>query len=96
MKILKLVPRENKPLRVISPGKDIYYGTLRCCTLPRQEPTAQFLRQVFLLPIQCRFFFPTKGHGQNFLRVHSVQNDTVRSKLQSLQCGNNIYNLYGG
>ena len=40
----------------ISPGKDIYYGTLRCCTIPRQQPAPQFLQQVFLLPIQ--FFFP--------------------------------------
>ena len=59
-------------LESISPGKDIYYGTLWCRTLPskenypRQRPDPWFLRQILLSPVQCRIIFPTKGRDQNF------------------------------
>ena len=44
-------------LESISPGKDIYYGTLRCRTLPseenypRQRPAPWFLQQILLSPV---------------------------------------------
>ena len=53
-------------LESISPGKCIYYGTLRCHTLPskenfpRQRPAPWFLRQIFLSPVRCRTFFPPR------------------------------------
>ena len=59
-------------LESISPGKGTYYGTLRCRTLPskenfpRQQPTPWFLRQLFLLPVRCHTFLPTKGRNRNF------------------------------
>ena len=59
---MKLVPHDNNLLWVISP----VYGTLRCCTLPRQQPAPQFLQQVFLLPIQYRFSFLPRGVTETF------------------------------
>ena len=59
-------------LEIISPGKGIYYGTLRCRKLPskenfpRQWPVPWFLRQIFHSPAQCCTFFPTNGHDWNF------------------------------
>ena len=44
-------------LESISPGKDIYYGTLRCRTLPseenypRQRPAPWFLQKILLSPV---------------------------------------------
>ena len=72
-------------LESISPGKGIYYGTLRCRTLPskenfpRQWPAPWFLRQISLSPVECHTFFPTKGRDRNFLlslwiRLASYQN----------------------
>ena len=63
-----LVALEN-----ISPRKGTYYGTLRCLMLPsrenfpRQWPALCFLQQIFLLPVQCCKFRPTKGRNQDFL-----------------------------
>ena len=57
-------------LESISSGKDIYYGTLRCCMLtskdnyPRQRPAPWFLRHILLLPVQCRTILPTKGRDR--------------------------------
>ena len=60
-------------LESISPGKGTYYGTLSCRTLPskenfpRQQPTPWFLRHLFLSPVRCHTFLPTKGRNRNFL-----------------------------
>ena len=58
-------------LEGVSPGKGIYYGTLRCRTLPskqnfpRQQPAPCFLQQIFLSWVQCHTFFPPRRRDQN-------------------------------
>ena len=58
-------------LESISPGKYIYYGTLRCRTLPSkknypmQPPAPWFLPQILLSPLHRRTIFPTKGRDRS-------------------------------
>ena len=56
-----------------------YYSTLRCRTLPSKENFPRqlyqhrdFLQQIFLSPVQCLTFLPTKGCDQNFLLLLSI------------------------
>ena len=68
-----IVGRWSGSLGSISPGKNIYYGTLRCRTLhsnknyPRQQPAPWFLRQILLSLVQCRTTLSAKGCDRNFL-----------------------------
>ena len=54
-------------LESISPGKDIYYSTLRCRMLPskenypRQQPAPWFLRQILLSLYSAVLSFPPRG-----------------------------------
>ena len=56
----------------ISPGEGIHHSTLRCHTLPSGEKllkaatSSMVLRQIVLMPVQCRIFFLSKGCDWNF------------------------------
>ena len=54
-----------------STGKGIYYGAVEE-NFPRQRPAPQFLRQIFLLHVQCCIFFPTEGRDRNFQLSHNL------------------------
>ena len=54
-------------------GVALYYGMLKWHLLPSEEnfqwqwPALWFLQQIFLSPVQCHTFLPTKGRDWNFL-----------------------------
>ena len=83
-------------LESISPGQRIYYGTLRCRTLPskknfpRQRLPPWFFATDFSLArtVQCRTFLPTKGRDRNFLLLLWIY---IICKIQSHLNRESIY-----